>query len=145
MGSSEKDRFDIKGRGIIAYIPVFAAVCVGLALTISVFVFSRQREQTNLQNQLDITAHDYVSMLKRQTQLHILELESTAAFYGGSILVERDEFSEFVKVFLRGHTDVHGICWAPSVSESEVLMSNLRGLPVLWILRSLRNRPAERS
>jgi len=103
----------------LAYIPVITVICAGVALSTIVFGISRQWEQRNIKQELVRTAKDQVSLFREQTELYQLELESLAAFFAGSIKVERAEFTEYTGVFLRAHREVHGLAWAPRVDKSQ--------------------------
>ena len=108
-----------RAKRTLAYIPVTAVVCVGVVLSIIIFAVTRQWEQRRITSELERTARTQVSLFKEQTGLHELELKSTGAFFAGSIEVERAEFSTFVNVFLRVHTDMQALAWAPRVKKSD--------------------------
>jgi len=104
----------------LAYIPVTAVVCAGVVLSIIIFAVSRQWERRRIRGDLERAARTQVFLFKEQADLHKLELKSVAAFFAGSIEVERVEFSTFVNVFLGVSMDVHSLAWAPRVKRGEV-------------------------
>jgi len=108
-----------RGKNILGYIPVVAIICLGVGLSIMAFTVRRQSERRAVELQLERTARDHISILRQQTELHLLELESLEAFFAGSVEVERDEFAKFVNIFLRVHSDVHALAWAPRVLASQ--------------------------
>jgi len=91
----------------------------GLAVSALVYAALLVGEHRWIETQFRLDAERRLSAIQREFTVNLGALHALSAFYDGSILVERGEFSVFTKSLLADYPDVRALGWAPLVREEE--------------------------
>ena len=84
-------------RPLRRFFSLGALLCVGILLSVVLFVTLRHWEWERLESSFHHDASDSVSAIEREIQSNFLILDSLQTFYIGSHEVERAEFKQFVR------------------------------------------------
>ncbi len=103
-------------RKNLRYLPLVFVALAGVILSSVLFSQGRKNEYQRMRTEFLTKSRDRISILKKEIELHLEEVESIRDFYASSILVERDEFQTFVESFLKKHNDIAGFIWIPRVT-----------------------------
>ncbi len=94
-------------------------VLAGSLFSLLFFIEGRQLEDQRMKTHFTEAAHARVSLLEKEIEIHGEHIESIAAFYDGSVKVERAEFGKFVEGPLFKHPDAVAFLWVPRVTAAQ--------------------------
>ena len=101
------------------YLPVVAALAVGVSLSFAAFFYVDKLERARLAAEFAVLAAQPISAIQQQIQSDLGTVQSLVAFYDGSQQVERSEFQTFAASILAWHPSIKALEWVPRVPASE--------------------------
>jgi PAS domain S-box-containing protein len=94
-------------------------VLAGSLFSILFFIEGRQLEHQRMKTHFTEAAQARISLLEKELEIHGEHIESIAAFYDGSVKVERAEFGKFVAGPLSKHPDAVAFLWILRVTAAQ--------------------------
>lgn len=119
MKPGKTDRNTLRSNPIIKKYPILITLIVGLALSAVALFNWRDWEKQKIFLQFQRNADQHISAVNKQVGEIELILESVKSLYFSSKVVERDEFSEFVRPLLLRNPSVFAIEWLPRQTCAE--------------------------
>lgn len=101
------------------YLVPLGVLLVGLAITIYLFMFTKELEREIVLENFDHEAVSRIATLREVIGDHILALEALESFYLSSYSVERSEFRTFTQHMLTHFHSLGVLEWIPRVPGSE--------------------------
>jgi len=102
-----------------SYFVVFVTLSVGVTTSLLLWQMVSGWEQTLRENEFQKWSMSYVSSLQKELDRYSEVLESTAALYISSSIVERREFQTFSKGLLKRHIGIQALEWIPRVIDNK--------------------------
>jgi signal transduction histidine kinase/sensor domain CHASE-containing protein len=106
-------------RRAFRYLPAILAAASGLCLSLVAADAVRQADSRRIEARFHRDADIRVAALQRSVEHNLEVLEGVAAFYAGSMSVERQEFHEFTRPILAHHTSIQALEWIPRVLDAQ--------------------------
>jgi len=101
------------------YLPAILILCTGIILSTFLFQQTLDQQQTRIEAEFKRAASHHAASIQKEIERNLDLLDSLAAFYAGSQMVERNEFADFVKKIAKRHMDHAALEWAPRVQDAE--------------------------
>jgi PAS domain S-box-containing protein len=103
----------------IHYFLIMLTISVGIALSISAFITSRNWDYRKIYDDFrDKAEHRYIS-LRMAMELNLHTLESLKALYVSNQMVTRVTFRDFVQQLSLDHPDIQAFEWIPRMSDTD--------------------------
>ncbi len=91
-------------------------VAIGIAITLSGFIFTQRWGEVKAQNALSVASDRYATAMDRAMADYLNILNSINSFYAASNFVSRHEFDTFTGGFLRRQPGIQALEWIPRVT-----------------------------
>ncbi len=91
-------------------------VAIGIAITLSGFIFTQRWGEVKAQNALSVASDRYATAMDRAMADYLNILNSINSFYAASSFVSRHEFDTFTGGFLRRQPGIQALEWIPRVT-----------------------------
>ncbi|MDP6786904.1 MAG: CHASE domain-containing protein [Rhodospirillales bacterium] len=94
-------------------------VAIGIAITLSGFIFTQRWGEIKAQNDFTVATARYTAALDRAMAGNFDILNSINGFYAASNFVSRDEFKTFAGAFLHRQPGIQAFEWVPRVTAEK--------------------------
>lgn len=101
------------------YVSVVVTICIGILLSITMFIFVRNVEYRHIQSDFNLMTVNSVRSLQREIENNIEVLRSLYRLYESNEFVTREEFRTFCKPAILRHNDILALEWVPRVPHSQ--------------------------
>lgn len=100
-----------------AYAPAFISFLFGCLISIFVYYFTADQQQSVVNKTFSQVAEQYRTEFRSLMDIHAENIHSIDSLFSASTFVDADEFEIFVVPFLSGQSALKGIYYAPFVSD----------------------------
>ena len=94
-------------------------VAVGIAITLSGFVFTQRWGEVEVEHAFDNFTRTYITGVEETLTRQLDALEAIVSFYAASQFVSRDEFQAFASGLLNSRSAIQALEWIPRVAAGE--------------------------
>lgn len=92
--------------------------CAGFVISLVFSWLLLSREQQLVRAQFNLDAEKRIETIQRVMLSRLALVDTLAAFFFGSQMVDRDEFQTFCDLLVQHETGVYALAWAPEVADA---------------------------